>query len=111
MIEKYEKDVQDWPRPTSCREMSSFLGFAGYYPGFIPRYTALTNRMNSMKKAEKLKQSDDMERDFKESKAEPFKLTINWSPLNIAGVLSQKQEGVDHFIVCWGRKCNHFEKP
>ena len=55
MIEKYEKDVQDWPRPTSCREMSSFLGFAGYYPGFIPRYSALTNRMNSMKKAEKLK--------------------------------------------------------
>ena len=51
-----------------------------------------------------------MERDFKESKAEPFKLTINWSPLNIAGVISQKQEGVDHFIVCWGRKCNHFEK-
>ena len=61
MLEKYVKDVQNWPHPTSCREMSSFLGFAGYYRGFIPGYSALTNRMNSMKKAEKFKWSDDME--------------------------------------------------
>ena len=31
MVDKYVKDIQNWPRPTSCREMSSFLGFAGYY--------------------------------------------------------------------------------
>ena len=55
MLEKYVKDVQNWPHPTSCREMSSFLGFAGYYRGFIPRYSALTNRMNSIKKTEKFK--------------------------------------------------------
>ena len=66
--------------------------------------------MNSMKKAEKFVWTEDMEKDFKELKAEftagkiqaypdfdseePFISTTDWSALNIAGVLSQKQEGV-----------------
>ena len=126
MIEKYVKDIQNWPRPSSCREMSSFLGFAGYYRGFIPRYSALTNRMNTMKKADKFIWTEDMEKDFVELKkeftagkiqaypdfdsAEPFILTTDWSAQNIAGVLSQKQEGVERFIGCFGRKCNTYEK-
>ena len=48
----------------------SNVSIAGYYCGFIPRYTAWTNWMNSMKKAEKLEWSDDLEWDFKELKAE-----------------------------------------
>ena len=44
--------------------------FAGYYRGFIPRYSALTNHMNLIKKAEKFEWYDDMKRDFKELKAE-----------------------------------------
>lgn len=67
MLDKY---VCNWPRSISCKEISSFLGFTGYYRGFIPRYLALTNRMNSMKKAECFKWSDDMEKDFKELKME-----------------------------------------
>ena len=38
MLVKYVKDIQNWPCPTSCKEMSSFLGFNGYYRGFIPKY-------------------------------------------------------------------------
>ena len=34
----------------------------------------------------------------------------DWSALNIAGVLSQKQDGVERFLACWGCKCNKFEK-
>ena len=83
----------------------SFLGFTGYYRGFIPRYSALTNRMISLKKAEKFVWTEDMEKDFLELKAEfsagqiqaypnfdsdePFILTTYWLSLNIAGVLSQ----------------------
>ena len=67
-----------------------------------------------------------MEKDFKEPKAEfatvriqaypdfdsaePFILTTDWSALNIAIVLSQKQEGMEQFLACWGRKCNKYEK-
>ena len=46
---------------TKAWKMSSFLGFTGYYCGFIPKYPALTNRMNSMKKAEKFDWSEDGE--------------------------------------------------
>jgi len=126
MLDQYVKDIQNWPRPTSCKEMSSFLGFTGYYRGFIPKYSALTNRMNSLKRAEKFVWTEDMEKDFLELKAEfsagriqaypdfdsdePFILTTDWSSLNIAGVLSQKQEGVERFLGCWGRKCNRYER-
>ena len=41
---------------------------------------------------------------------EPFILTTDWSSLNIAGVLSQKQDGVEQFLGCWGRKCNRYER-
>ena len=116
MLDQYVKDIQNWPRPTSCKEMLSFLGFTGYYRGFILKYSALTNRM----KAEKFVWTEDIEKDFLELKFsagwiqaypdEPFILTTDWSSLNIAGVLSQKQEGVEHFLGCWGRKCNRYEK-
>ena len=39
---------------------------------------------------------------------EPFILTTDWSSLNIAGVLSQKQDGVEQFLGCWGRKYNSY---
>jgi len=61
-MKDYIKNVQNWPFPIICKEMSSFLRFAGYYRSFIPRYSALTNRMNLMKKALKLEWSDDMEK-------------------------------------------------
>ena len=95
MLEDFIKNVQKWPPPTISKEMSSFLGFTGYYRSFIPRYSALTNRMNSMKKALKFEWSKDMEKDFKKLKAEftagkiqaypdfdsnkPFALTTDWS--------------------------------
>ena len=37
-------------------------------------------------------------------------LTTYWSALNTAGILSQKHDRVEHFISCWGRKCNRYEK-
>ena len=42
-----------WPVPTNGKEVATFLGFAGYYRSFIPQYSALTNRLNGIKKAEK----------------------------------------------------------
>ena len=71
---------------------------------FFPRYSALTNRMNSLRKAGKFVWTEDMEKDFLELKAEfsagriqaypdfdldePLILIMDWSSLNIAGVLS-----------------------
>ena len=36
------------------------------YGGFIPKYSALTNRMNSLQKVEKFVWTEDMEKDFLE---------------------------------------------
>ena len=111
----YIKNVQKWPRPISCKEMSSFLGIIGCYRSFIPRYSAMTNRLNAIKKALKFEWSEDMEKELKEDSRfkiqaypdfnsnEPFILTMDWSALN---KLSQEQERVERFIGCWGRKCN-----
>ena len=41
---------------------------------------------------------------------EPFILTMDWSSLNIVGVLSLKQDRVEWFLGCWGRKCNKYER-
>ena len=73
----------------------------GYYRGFIPRYSALTNRMNSLKKAEKFVWTEDIEKDFLDLKAEfsagrkqaypdfdsdkPFILTTDWMSLTLQG--------------------------
>jgi len=35
---------------------------------------------------------------------------MDWSALNIAGILSQEQGRVERFIGCWGRKPNRDEK-
>ena len=120
MFDQYVKDIQSWPRPTSCKEMSSFLGLTGYYIGFIPRYSALTNRMNSLKKVEKFVWTEDMQKDFLELKAEflagriqaypdfdsdePFVLTTDWSSLNIAGVFISETRGSRTFPGLLGAK-------
>ena len=45
--------IKAWPLPKSGKEVAMFLGFARYYCTFIPQYSALTNRLNRIKKAEK----------------------------------------------------------
>ena len=82
--------------------------------------------MNSLRKAEKFVWTDDMDVDFKELRLEfqigrvqgypdfhsdkPFRLTTDWSSKNIAGILSQVQEGEDRFLGGLGRKCSSYEQ-
>ena len=69
----------------------------------------MTNRMNSLKKAEKFVWTEDMEKDFLELKGEfsagriqaypdfdsdePFILTTDWLSLNITGVFFPETRG------------------
>ena len=52
MIPEYIQKIKDWPMPTSGKEVAMFLGFAGYYRTFILQYSALTNQLSGIKKAE-----------------------------------------------------------
>ena len=64
MIPEYVQRIKDWPVPKSGKEVVTFLGFAGYYRTFIPQYSALTNRLNGIKKAEKFLWNEEIERDI-----------------------------------------------
>ena len=106
--------IKDWPIPKSGKEAAIFLGFAGYYCTFIPQYLVLTNRLNGIKKAEKILWNEKIEQDFIKLKralteggkqafpgfgvGDPFILTTNWSKKNIVGVLLQVKEGQERFL-------------
>ena len=64
MIPEYVLKVINWPVPMNNKEVATFLGFAGYYRFFIPQYSALTNRLNGITKAEKCVWNKEIERDF-----------------------------------------------
>ena len=80
MIPEYVHKVTNWPVPKSGKEVATFLGFAGYYRNFIPQYSALTNRLNSIKKAEKFVWSKEIERYFVQLKEAFTKVGIQAFP-------------------------------
>ena len=42
--------LTDWPKPTSVKEMRSFLGFGNYYKGFIDNYSAPARSLHELTK-------------------------------------------------------------
>ena len=68
MILEYLQKIKDWPVPKSGKEVAMFLGFAKYYCTLIPQYSALTNWLNRIKKAEKFLWNEEIEQDFIELK-------------------------------------------
>jgi len=46
MIPAYVARIQEWPKPTTGKELATWLGFCGYYRSFIPGFSNLTARMN-----------------------------------------------------------------
>ena len=115
-IPEYVQEIKDWPVPKSGKQVATFLGFAGHYQTFIPKYSEFNNRLNRIKKAEKFLWNKEIEQDFVELKkaftkggiqafldfgvGDPFILTTDWSKENIAGVLSQVQDGQKRFLGC-----------
>ena len=68
MIPEYVHKIKDWPVPKTGKEVATFFRFGGYYRTFIPQYSALTNRLNRIKKEEKIMWKEEIERDFIELK-------------------------------------------
>ena len=112
------KNIQKWPCPTSCKEMSLFLKFTRILQEFYFQVLSF-DKPHQHNEALKFEQSEDMEKMKAEFTAgqingypdfdsmEPFILTTDWSVLNLGGLLFQIQEGVEFFISCWGRKGNY----
>ena len=121
MKEEYVEKVLQWPRPKTPRELSSFLGFSGYYRSFIKDYSLLTCEMNAQKKQKTLQWSDELDSKFQMLKecfgrrpiraypqfseeAAPFEVRPDYSSKSLGAVLEQVQEGQRRFIAAIGRK-------
>ena len=127
MIPKYVDRITDWPTPTTQKQLSSFLGFTGYYRSFIKDYSYLTNEMNTMKTQKQFEWTPEMEDKFKKLKAkfaeqpvraypdysdnsEPFQLSVDFSCENLGAVLTQVQDGEERLIGVAGRKTTPYER-
>ena len=42
------KTILDWPRPTSKKQVKSFLGLVGYYQRFIPSFPTLASPLHDL---------------------------------------------------------------
>ena len=125
MRSSYVEKILDWPKPTTTKQLRTFLGFTSYYRSFIKDYSFLTCEMNGIRMAKTLEWTEEMDWKFKELKKrfseeplrsyprydipDPFHVTTDWSKKNMAGVLSQIQEGIERFIAAHGRKCSKHE--
>ena len=122
MIPSYVERILEWTLPTTGKDLRSFLGFTGYYRAFIKEYGNLTAEMNKMKMETQVTWTEATEEKFKKLKQcfkeaplrgypdynspEPFILDTDYSALNMAAVLSQKQNGREVFLGCVAKKCN-----
>jgi hypothetical protein len=77
--------VVEWERPTSVREIRSFLGLAGYYRRFIEGFSSLSGPLTALtRKNAPFIWSDECEASFQELKCR----------LVIASVLTLPMESV-----------------
>ena len=42
------KTILDWPRPTTKKQVKSFLGLVGYYQRFIPGFPTLESPLHDL---------------------------------------------------------------
>ena len=121
MIPEYIKRVEEWPIPTTVKQLNTLLGFLTYYRHFIHEFSSLTAAMMEQKKKKKLTWTDEMTvnlgklkekfkaapiravPDFKSP--EKFILTTDYSGKAVSAILSQVQDGQERLISVGGRKC------
>ena len=122
----YIQKIIDWPTLATGKELSAFLGFAGYYREFLPGYVHITAKLNEVKNKRTITWTEEMKQNFNTLKqmfasapcraapdfsptAKPFIVTIDFSKTAVGAVLSQEQNGVERFLGVEGRKCRPYE--
>ena len=120
MIPSYVESIVNWPSPTTSKQLTTLLGFTGYYRQFLKNYAQLVAPLTKQKRKPKLDWTEECEENFQELKKQfqaapiravpvydgvhPFKLTTDYSGQAIAAVLSQLQNGQERLIAAVGRR-------
>lgn len=126
MVPDYVRRITEWPVPTTGTELQSFLGVANYYRSFIPEFSGITACLNKLRNVPKFELTEtEMEAMNKLKHAftvaplraypdyyspEPFILSVDYSKLALAGILTQVQGGVERFIGAFSKACDSAEK-
>ena len=113
MVPSYIEAILAWPKPTSAKELATFLGKCGYYRSFIKDYSKVSACLEAEKKKTDIewKWSDKMNEAFKILKnkfkdkpilaypefgtGKEFILDIDWSKEGMGQCLSQEQTKED----------------
>ena len=133
MVDSYVNLLLDWPKPTTPKELSTFLGKAGYYRQFIPNYGKVVACLEQEKKKTSLTWTPQMDKAFEQVKeafktkpilafpdyqgvqeGRPFIFDSDWCQEGMAQSISQQQPGPDglreRVIAHGGRKCTTAER-
>ena len=116
--------VRDAPRPTTKRQMKSFLGLAGFYRRFIPTFSSIASPLTDLTKSDRPNSirdwQDQHEKAFKTLKnrltsspifrlpvfqnGTPFVLRTDASDVGIGAVLLQEFEGEARLLIAYASK-------
>ncbi len=126
---KQTEAVRNFPRPTSVKEVQSFLGLTNYYRKFIIGYSHVARPMFDLLKKDPPEWGEPQQKafdalkealvtppvlaypDFKSPPEEaPFILYTDASGHGVGAVLSQKQGGVERVIAYLSRALNKHEQ-
>lgn len=119
------KAVNDFPVPKSLKEVQRFLGMAGWYQRFIPKFSEKVASLHALKKkGATWRWTEECQNSFELIKRElisapiliapdlnkPFKVQTDASDLGVGAVLTQDIAGVEHVIAYASRLLRGAEK-
>lgn len=114
-----------FPRPTSRKQVQSFLGLGGYYRRYIPHFASLSACLSDLlKKGTKFEWDEKAEQAFLDIKSrlasqpvliapnfdKPFIIGVDASDKAIGAVLMQESDGLERPVCYLSRKLNSHQK-
>ena len=107
MEDKKVKKVQDWPKPTTLKQLKGFIGFCNFYQIFLKGFSIIARPLHELdKKGVPWKWGEEQDRAFQQLKEmitqepclahinpdKPYRMETDTSNFAYGAALSQKQE-------------------
>ena len=112
--------INDFPVPSSRKQLMRFLGRAGFYRKFYDNFSSMSTPLTDLlKKNCKFVSNETCQNSIENIKAmllapnfcKPFKFAVDASDAGAGGVLLQEDEnGVDHPVCYFSHKSNKYLK-